>query len=107
MHLQQYADFISDMPTIGVLFALNAAGPGAIAIALATGRAALGALGGIMLSAGSIASIAISMTAQGLFDYTEPTLRAPVAIAIIAEVAAIVLLRGVPRGPPPSHAPAA
>jgi hypothetical protein len=92
VHLQQYADFIHDVPTIGVLFLLNAAGAGAVAVMLATRRATLGALGGIALSAGAIVSIAISMSAGGLFDYTEPTLRAPVAIAVAAEAAAILLL---------------
>jgi EamA domain-containing membrane protein RarD len=92
VHLQQYADFIRDVPTIGVLFLLNAAGAGAVAILLATRRATLAAVGAIALSAGALVSIAISMTDRGLFDYTEPTLRAPVAIAVVAEVAAIALL---------------
>jgi len=93
VHLQQYADFIHDVPTIGVLFLLNAAGAGSVTILLATRRATLGAVGAIAVSAGALVSIAISMTAAGgLFDYTEPTLRAPIAIAICAEVAAIALL---------------
>ena len=92
VHLQQYADFIHDVPTIGVLFLLNAAGAGAVTILLATRRAALGAVGAIGLSAGALVSIAISMTDRGLFRYTEPTFRAPVAIAVVAEVAAIALL---------------
>ena len=92
VHLQQYADFIHDVPTIGVLFLLNGAGAGAVAILLATRHAALGAAGGIALSVGAIISIVISMTAEGLFGYTEPTFRTPVAISVIAEAAAIVLL---------------
>ena len=92
VHLQQYADFISDVPTIGVLFLLNGLGAGVVAILLATRHAPLGALGGIVLSAGALVSIAISMTDNGLFDYTEPTLRTAVVIAIAAEAAAIVLL---------------
>jgi hypothetical protein len=32
------------------------------------------------------------MTENGLFDYVEPDFRAPVVIAVVAEVAAIVLL---------------
>ena len=94
VHLQQYADFIHDVPTIGVLFLLNAAGAGTVTILLATRRAALGAVGAISVSAGALVSVAISMTAGGLFDYTEPTFRAPIAIAIAAEVAAIALLLG-------------
>jgi hypothetical protein len=92
VHLQQYADFISDVPTIGVLFALNGLGAGIVAIALTTRRAPLGALGAVALSAGALVSIAISMTDNGLFDYTEPTLRTAVVVAIVAEAAAIVLL---------------
>ena len=92
VHLQQYADFIHDVPTIGVLFLLNGAGAGAVAILLATRHARLGAAGGLALSIGAIISIAIAMTADGLFGYTEPTFRAPVAISVIAEAAAVVLL---------------
>ena len=92
VHLQQYADFIRDVPTIGVLFVLNAAGAGVVTILLATRHATLGALGAIALSAGSLVSIAISMTDGGLFDYTEPTFRAPIAVAVVAEILAIGLL---------------
>lgn len=92
VHLQQYADFISDVPTIGALFLLNGLGAGVVVVLLATRRAVLGAVGGIALSAGAIASILVSMTETGLFAYTEPTLRAPVVIAIAAEAVAIILL---------------
>jgi EamA domain-containing membrane protein RarD len=92
VHLQQYADFIRDVPTIGVLFLLDAASAGVVAIMLATRHARLGAAGGIALSAGAIVSIAISMSSAGLFDYQEPTLRAPIAIAIAAEAVAVALL---------------
>ena len=97
MHIQQYADFIADVPTIGALFLLNGLGAGVVAIMLATRRAALGALAGIALSAGALVSVLISMTDRGLFDYTEPTFRSAVVIAIVAEVAAIVLLLALPR----------
>jgi len=92
VHVQQYADFISDVPTIGVLFLLNGLAAGVVAILLATPRAPLGALGGIALSAGALVSVLISMTDGGLFDYTEPTFRSAVVIAIVAEAAAVVLL---------------
>lgn len=92
VHLQQYADLIHDVPTIGVLFLLNGAGAGVVAILLATRRAPLGAVGGIALSAGAIVSIAISMSAGGLFGYQEPTLRAAVLVAIAAEAVAVALL---------------
>jgi len=92
VHVQQYADIISDVPTIGVLFLLNGLAAGVVAILLATRRAPLGALGGIALSAGALVSVLISMTDGGLFDYTEPTFRSAVVIAIVAEAAAVVLL---------------
>ena len=93
VHLQQYADFIRDVPTIGVLFVLNAAGAGVVAVLLVSRRgAALGALGGLALSGGALVSILISMTSSGLFDYREPDLRMAVAVSIVAELLAIVLL---------------
>ena len=91
VHLQQYADFISDVPTIGVLFLLNGFGAGVVAVMLTTRRARLGAIGAIALSAGALGSIAISMTDAGLFDYTE-MFRPAVTIAVVAEVLAVVLL---------------
>jgi hypothetical protein len=92
VHLQQYADFISDVPTIGALFLLNGLGAGVLAITLATRRAPLGALGAIALSAGALVAILVSMTDGGLFHYTEPAFRTAVVIAMAAEAAAIVLL---------------
>jgi tetrahydromethanopterin S-methyltransferase subunit C len=92
VHLQQYADFIADVPTIGVLFLLNGLVAGVAAILLATRHATLGALSAIALSAGALLSLAISMTDTGLFDYTEPTFRFAVVIAIAAEATAIILL---------------
>ncbi|MDQ3723657.1 MAG: hypothetical protein M3376_11500 [Actinomycetota bacterium] len=92
VHLQQYAELIADVPTIGGLFLLNGLGAGAIAIMLATRRARLAALGGIALSAGALVSLAISMTDKGLFDYIEPALRGAIIVAIVAEAVAIVLL---------------
>jgi hypothetical protein len=92
VHLQQYADFIADVPTIGALFLLNGLGAGVIAIMLVTRHASLGALAGIGLSAGALVSVFLSMTDRGLFDYTEPTFRPAVVVAIAAEAIAIALL---------------
>ena len=91
IHLQQYLDFISDVPTIGELFLLNAAGAGAIAVMLATRPRGLGALSGIALSAGALVSIVIALTSS-LFDYSEPSFRAPIVLAIVAEAAAVLVL---------------
>jgi hypothetical protein len=92
VHLQQYADFIADVPTIGVLFLLNGLGAGVLAIMLVTRRAVLGAIGAVALSAGALVSLLISMSDGGLFDYTEPAFRSAVVVSVAAEVAAIVLL---------------
>jgi len=94
VHLQQYADFIADVPTIGALFLLNGLGAGVLAIMLVTRRAMLGAVGAIGLSAAALVSLLISMSDGGLFNYIEPALRPAVVVSIAAEVAAIVLLAG-------------
>ena len=92
IHLQQYAVLIKDVPTIGELFLLNAAGAAVIAAMLVTGVRLLGAVGGILLSAGAVVSILIARTSGGLFEYVEPALRTPVLLSVIAEVAAILAL---------------
>ena len=92
VHLQQYADFIADVPTIGVLFLLNGLGAGVLAIMLVTRGAVLGAVGALGLSASALVSLMISMSDRGLFDYIEPAFRPAVVVSVAAEVAAIVLL---------------
>lgn len=93
VHLQQYADFIKEVPTIGVLFLLSGLGAGLACLLLATRARVLGALSGIGVSAGALVAIAISRYAEGgLFDYVEPALRAPVLISIVAELIAVASL---------------
>lgn len=92
VHLQQYADFIADVPTIGVLFLLNGLGAGVLAVMLVTRHAVLGAVGAVALSGAALVSLAISMSAGGLFDYTEPAFRPAVVVSVAAEVAAILSL---------------
>ena len=91
IHLQQYADFMRDVPTIGVLFLLNAAGAGLVAAALATPARDLAALGGIGLSAGALVSVLISLNTT-LFGYSEPDLRVAVILSIVVEAAAVAAL---------------
>ncbi len=94
VHFQQYVDFMSEIPTVGVLFLLNAAGGAGLVFALLSSErtlrvlAELGALG---LAAGSLLSIAIALHGNFL-GYSELTLRLPIVIAIVAEVAVIPLL---------------
>ncbi len=94
IHLEQWLDFINEVPTIAELFILNALGAGSIAIALAIPRLRLpAALGGIGLSMGAIISVIISLNGT-LFGYSEPTFRTPVVLALIAEVVAVGALAG-------------
>lgn len=93
IHLQQYADFIKDVPTISTLFLLNGLAAGLVCLMLATRVRTFAALAGIGVSAGALVSLAIAHFASGgLFDYVEPTIRGPVAISIAAEVIAIISL---------------
>jgi hypothetical protein len=93
VHLEQYLDFIKDVPTIGVLFLLNSFAAGAICLMLSGPATLLPALAGIGLSLGSLASIAIARYADsGLFSYREATWRTPIIIAVALEIAAVVVL---------------
>jgi hypothetical protein len=98
VHLQQYFSFgIRSVPTVGVLFLLNAIGAGAVAVLLLTPwrlTQVLGALGGLAISLGAIVSLMIARTPPGFFNYIEPTWRTPVVIALVAEVVSVLLLGG-------------
>jgi hypothetical protein len=104
VHFQQYVDFMSLVPTVGVLFLLNAAGGAALLLALLSGERlirTLAMLGSIALAAGSLVSIAIALE-DSFFGYEEPTLRLPILIAIVSEVLligvlALPLVRGIRR----------
>jgi hypothetical protein len=94
VHFQQYVDFMSEVPTVGVLFLLNAAaGAGLILTMLSGDRLIrlLGMTGSIAVAIGSLVSIGISLTGS-FFGYEEPTLRLPIVIAIVAEVLLIGVL---------------
>jgi predicted Kef-type K+ transport protein len=93
VHLQQYLDFIKDVPTIGVLFLLNSFAAGAIGVVLSGPVLLPGAVAGIGLSVGSLVSIMIARYAgTGLFDYREASWRGPIVIAVALEAAAVVVL---------------
>lgn len=96
VHLQQYVDFISEIPTIGVMFLLNAAGGAGLAVALIWPDhtlSRLAAVGGIGLCVGSLVALVLAM-GGGIFDYQEPSWRGPVVLSVIAEVAALPALIG-------------
>jgi hypothetical protein len=94
VHFQQYVDFMSRVPTVGVLFLLNAAGGAGIAAALLSGDARLrwiAATAAAGLALGSLVSIVIALQGS-FFGYAEPTLRFPIVLAIIAEAAVLPVL---------------
>jgi hypothetical protein len=94
VHFEQYVDFMSEVPTVGVLFLLNAAGGAGLALALVSAERRLrivAAVGSIGLAVGSLVSIAIALSGS-FFGYTEPTLRVPILIAILAEALVIPVL---------------
>jgi hypothetical protein len=94
VHFQQYVDFMSEVPKVGVLFLLNAAGGAGLVFALISRERLLrlpAELGAIGLAVGSLVSITIALSGNFL-GYSEPSLRLPIVIAIVAEVIAIPLL---------------
>ena len=94
VHFQQYVDFMSEVPKVGVLFLLNAAGGAGLALALLSSERLLrllAALGAVGLALGSLVSITIALSGNFL-GYSEPSLRLPIVIAIVAEVAVLPLL---------------
>ena len=94
VHLQQYVDFISDIPTVGVTFLLNAAGGAGLAVALLwpdRTLSRLAAVGGLALCIGSLVAIVLAM-GGGIFGYEEPSWRGPVVLAVLAEIAALPAL---------------
>ena len=102
-HLQQYfGASYSSIPTIGTLFALNFASAALLAAGLVlpmqrlfsrAGTRILGALaaGGIAVALGSLIALLVSEQTP-LFGFMEYGYRQAIAISIVLEVAATVLL---------------
>jgi hypothetical protein len=108
VHFQQYVDFMSQVPTVGVLFLLNAAGGAGIAAALLSRDVRLrrlAAAGAVGLAAGSLVSIVIALQSS-FFGYEEPTLRFPIVLAIIAEALVLPVLGLLLARSPAAVAPA-
>jgi hypothetical protein len=94
IHFQQYVNFMSQVPTVGVLFLLNAAGGAGLAAALVSRDARLrrlAATGAVGLAIGSLVSIVIALQSS-FFGYSEPALRFPIVVAIIAEALSLPVL---------------
>ena len=103
VHFQQYVDFMSEVPTVGVLFLLNAAGGAGLLLAMLSGDrliAVLAMVGSLGLAIGSLVSIGIALHGRffgivldgSFFGYQEPTLRLPIVIAVVAEVLLVFVL---------------
>jgi hypothetical protein len=103
VHLQQYLTGYDVLPTIGTLFLLNAITAGVVGFGLLLpverlvdkrGRervVGLLALGAVAIAAGSLIALFIAETSV-LFGFSEDGYDAPVVIAIVSEVATVVLL---------------
>jgi hypothetical protein len=95
IHLQQYFELYSDIPTIGTLFVLNFAGATVVGLGLMLPVRrvhALLALAGVGIAATSFVFLAISERTP-LFGFQEPGYDPDAILASrISEVAAVVLL---------------
>ena len=92
VHVQQFVSEFHDVRWIGPLFLANAA---AVLVAIAgltqSHTRRLAALAGIVISAIALGSLIVSY-GQGLFGWQEGGFRTPVALAMITEAGAVILL---------------
>jgi len=92
VHVQQYFSIFHEVDWIGPLFLANAAASVVAIAGLAYPRTRqLAALAGVVISAVALGSLVVSY-GQGLFGWHEFGFRTPIALAVIAEVGAVVLL---------------
>jgi hypothetical protein len=92
VHVQQFADLFHGVRWIGPLFLANAVAIVVVIAGLALQRTRqIAALAGVVISALALGSLVVSY-GQGLFGWQEAGFRTPVALAVIAEVGAVVLL---------------
>jgi hypothetical protein len=92
VHIQQYAAILHAVRWIGPLFLANAAACVFAIAGLAHPRTRqVAALAGIVISVVALGSLVVSY-GQGLLGWQEGGFRTPVAIAVLTEVGAVVLL---------------
>jgi hypothetical protein len=92
VHIQQYAAVIHAVRWIGPLFLANAAACLIVIAGLAYPRTRqVAALAGIVISAVALGSLVVSY-GHGLFGWQESGFRTPVALAMLTEVGATILL---------------
>jgi hypothetical protein len=92
VHVQQYVTEFHDVRWIGPLFLANAA---AVLVTMAgltqLGTRRVAALAGVVISAVALGSLIVSY-GHGLFGWQEAGFRTPVALAMITEAGAVILL---------------
>jgi hypothetical protein len=92
VHFQQYVSEFHDVRWIGPLFLANAAAVLVTIAALSQPRTRrLAALAGVVISAVALGSLIVSY-GHGLFGWQETGFRTPVALAMITEAGAVILL---------------
>jgi hypothetical protein len=92
VHIQQYAVLIHAVRWIGPLFLANAVACAATIAGLAYSRTRqVAALAGIAISTVALGSLVVSY-GQGLFGWQEAGFQTPVALAVLTEAGATVLL---------------
>jgi len=94
VHVQQYASFLHEVRWIGPLFLANAAACVVAIVGLVDARTrALAALAGVVILALALGSLAVSY-GDGMFGWHEGGFRTAIAIAVITETCAAILLSG-------------
>jgi hypothetical protein len=92
VHVQQFASLFHGVRWIGPLFLANAVAIVAVIAGLALPRTReIAALAGVVISALALASLVVSY-GRGFLGWQEGGFRTPVALAVITEVGAVVLL---------------
>jgi hypothetical protein len=92
VHVQQFASLFNDVRWIGPLFIANAVAIVVVLAGLAYRRTRiLAAAAGVVISAAALGGLIISY-GTGLFGWQEAGFRTPTAIAMVSEVAAVILL---------------
>jgi hypothetical protein len=92
VHVQQYASLFHGVRWIGPLFLANAAASAAAIAGLAYPRTRqFAALSGVVISALSLGGLVVSY-GHGLLGWQEAGFRTSVALALVTEVGAVILL---------------
>ena len=92
VHVQQYVTIFHAVRWVGPLFLANAVASVLSVAALGHPRTrSLGALAGVVISVVALGSLVVSY-GEGLFGWQEAGFRTPIAVAVITEVGAVILL---------------